>query len=462
MILKILKNNKYFILYLLFVVLILSQLGFNFPVPWEDESAFVFQAISFSQTGSLFTNILSDSKIIMWIQPGYMILQAFFYKLFGFSFELARFISWIFYLSSIVLFYKIIKNFFNEKLIFLSLLIFVLPSGLAIANVARMDGLILLILLSCVYFLFKKNYITTLSFMILGILIHFNIVYFSIVLVSTMALDFSKFRSVRFLFTKNKYDYIFLILSILMFLAYLLFIYFNLVDYKNDMAFQFARKLNRTPFYFDIQNIIILIVMFSVSFYFFIIKHRNFVILSSTGFSLFLLYANGQEMWYIFFLYLSICFFFVLFIAFFKNKYIKYSLSVIFILTILIKLFVGDFVGMNLRYYDTNYLDTKTKNNICNKIIELKEKNNIENMSIYINNGNDLFFYNFAKRNNIYLVHLLPKEISKYRDVDIAVYIHREKDPSWLKSFKKKISYRVAKIVSNKNREVKITLYEKN
>ena len=48
--------------------------GQTFPIPWDDESSFTLQAISWAESNTFFTKALHDDRIIMWMNPGYMIL----------------------------------------------------------------------------------------------------------------------------------------------------------------------------------------------------------------------------------------------------------------------------------------------------------------------------------------------------------------------------------------------------
>lgn len=456
----LIKNHLGITFYLLTILIILHGLGFNFPIPWDDEPSFIFQAIAFAENNSLFTNILSDSKTIMWMQPGYILLHGLIYKLFGYSFELSRMISWVFYIMSIILFYNLIRKSSNYFLSYFALLIFLLPSGLAIGNVARMDVMILFLYLLSIQFLIEKKYILLISMIIIGLLTHFNTIYLLIALSIIFIYDYFENNKIATFLYASKTSYVILFLSIILLVLYLVFIYLNFSDYQSDMAYQFARKLDRIPFYLNYKNILIIISMSIIIIFFFIKKNRVFLILTSTGLSLFILFVNGQEMWYSFFLLISVSLFFVTLINYTKIRSVKIILMILFF-SLFIKLELLDFSGMYLRYYPSSYIDLETKQMISEEILKIKNQYKIKNMKIYVNVGNSLFFYNFTKKNGISLIHLLPEKIQKHRDVDIAIYIYRNNYPSWLKNYETQAQYDVAKIVSTQNGKLDIILRKK-
>ena len=48
--------------------------GAWFPPPWPDESAFGWQAIAFSEHGSLVSPELNPHRVVHWMPPGYAVL----------------------------------------------------------------------------------------------------------------------------------------------------------------------------------------------------------------------------------------------------------------------------------------------------------------------------------------------------------------------------------------------------
>ena len=54
--------------------------GFEFPIPWNDETAFISQAFALSTDNTLYVWGLNQERTVMWMPPGYMILLSIFYK----------------------------------------------------------------------------------------------------------------------------------------------------------------------------------------------------------------------------------------------------------------------------------------------------------------------------------------------------------------------------------------------
>ena len=69
------------------------QLGFKYPMPWPDEGSFLWQAISFQENNTLFATELNPDRPVFWMPPGYMVWSGFLFKITGFSFVFARFLS---------------------------------------------------------------------------------------------------------------------------------------------------------------------------------------------------------------------------------------------------------------------------------------------------------------------------------------------------------------------------------
>ncbi len=84
--------------------------GFEYPIPWNDEVAFIAQAFSLSTENTLYVWGLNQEQVVMWMPPGYMIMLAGVYKLFGYSFELTRWISSVLYFICILTILYIVRN----------------------------------------------------------------------------------------------------------------------------------------------------------------------------------------------------------------------------------------------------------------------------------------------------------------------------------------------------------------
>ena len=84
---------------LVFGVLLLAALvvrlcmPFEFPIPWNDETVFIAPAHTLSIEGTFFVDALNAERVVMWMPPGYMLLLAGVFKVVGYSFDIARWVS---------------------------------------------------------------------------------------------------------------------------------------------------------------------------------------------------------------------------------------------------------------------------------------------------------------------------------------------------------------------------------
>src|SRR5438105_2633552 len=69
--------------------------GLTMPVPWPDESAFLWQAIAVQRTNSLFAPELNALREVFWMPPGYMIAVGALFKITGASLVAARWFSMV-------------------------------------------------------------------------------------------------------------------------------------------------------------------------------------------------------------------------------------------------------------------------------------------------------------------------------------------------------------------------------
>jgi 4-amino-4-deoxy-L-arabinose transferase-like glycosyltransferase len=69
------------------------MLGFQFPPPWPDETGFIAAAFALARTGSFFDAGLNPDRVVMWMPPGYMVLLASVFRVFGYSFAAVRWVS---------------------------------------------------------------------------------------------------------------------------------------------------------------------------------------------------------------------------------------------------------------------------------------------------------------------------------------------------------------------------------
>ena len=74
--------------------------GLTFPIPWPDEGTFLWQALAFADGNTLFAPQVHPDRHIMWMPPGYMIVQGLIFKWASFSLEWARWLSAIYLMGA--------------------------------------------------------------------------------------------------------------------------------------------------------------------------------------------------------------------------------------------------------------------------------------------------------------------------------------------------------------------------
>jgi hypothetical protein len=224
------------------ILTVRGWLGFQFPVPWNDETGFIAQAYALAHTGSLFDPGLNPDRIVMWMPPGYMVLLAGLFRLFGYSFAIVRWLSAAAMLGSLGVCFALIatQTRFALKLALATAacVAFVSPSMLIAANIGRMEALFcLLMLLSLLAAVHGRSYIAA-SLVAGSVTIHFNAVYFLLpfcVLALRHLLE-------RHLPRPRVTDLAAAACAILALAAYGALIAANMPGFREDMAFQFAAK----------------------------------------------------------------------------------------------------------------------------------------------------------------------------------------------------------------------------
>ena len=153
--------------------------GFTFPVPWPDEAVFVQQAASFQQHNSLFSPNLSDSRHILWMPPGYMVVLGMLFKIFGSSLFVARFFSLLLIIASFVLLVWLLREHpARFHFLFLTGLFFLNRFFIVTANIARMEPLLILGLVVAIVLFYNRKSVTALTVLLALPLVHPNGLYF--------------------------------------------------------------------------------------------------------------------------------------------------------------------------------------------------------------------------------------------------------------------------------------------
>ncbi len=281
------------------VIFIRIGRAFEYPIPWSDETSFIAQAYSLYTTGSLFNYGLNPERALMWMPPGYMVLLAATYKILGYSFDISRWVSSLFYIAAYIvtlkLAYKIAQGRSLLFLTFITTFCFMSPYGLAISNIARMESLyIFLFSLSSLCYL-NGYRLAGLSLALIAATVHFNAFYF-LLPYTAYALHSVIFRK-KITFHLSELAAASVSVSILA--LYLILIFNNLHGFIEDMQFQFgwkslSRAEDTTPLLLISISLIFALIVLAF------INKRNAdpIVIACFGVAHILLKLNGYNMWY--------------------------------------------------------------------------------------------------------------------------------------------------------------------
>ena len=225
-------------------VLINRQAGLSFPTPWPDEAHFLWQANAISTNNTLFAPELNTERTIMWMPPGYMFLTGLMFKITGTSLESARILSLIAMIVFFVLLVEFLVGFGHRwYALVLASLFFLNAQFIACGNVARMEALLLLAVISAFLLIQRGRCNTGLAILGLSPLLHFNGFFFLLAGLSYILFIVPAKEWTRLLNRK-------LLMAALIVLAgwisYAFIIYANWESFVQDMSYQFGRKSERS------------------------------------------------------------------------------------------------------------------------------------------------------------------------------------------------------------------------
>jgi hypothetical protein len=281
------------------VIFARTALAFEFPLPWPDESAFVSQAFALERTGSLAVYALNPDRTIMWMPPGYMVLLAVIFKLFGYSFGLARWVSSILFIAAygctLIVINRLLTGWKLAIVAIFSVSVFLTPFTIVDANVARMESLYTFLFLAALLVSMRGMPAIGACIVVATAVVHFNAVYFTIPFV-VFGL-FCLFR--RQPIALRRRDLVAMALSALIIGSYGIFCFENLSGFQADMQYQFQLKASH-PFRGDAADIALMILLLIVPLVQITLR-RAFtpaVFVSLFGAAFFFMALYGQEMWY--------------------------------------------------------------------------------------------------------------------------------------------------------------------
>lgn len=224
-------------------VLINRQAGLSFPTPWPDEAHFLWQANGISINNTLFAPELNTERTIMWMPPGYMFLTGLLFKITGTSLESARFLSLIAMIFFFVLLVQFLAGFGHRwYTLVLASLFFLNAQFIACGNVARMEALLLLAVISAFLLIQRERYNIGLAILGLSPLLHFNGFFFLLgglayILYLVPIKEWTRLFNRKLLMTA--------LIVLAGWISYALIIHANWESFVQDMSYQFSRKSER-------------------------------------------------------------------------------------------------------------------------------------------------------------------------------------------------------------------------
>ena len=222
-------------------------IGNKFPSSWEDEAAFVFQAIAFADHGKLATPMLLNGQEVMWMPPGYMILMGWIFYFLDFLAAspvlTARFVSFIASALFVLFMYLSLRQRkVSAEFSFLgAAAVSLIPPVIAISNIGRMDSIILMLgFLSLILYL-NNMIVLWILVLLVAPLFHPNGFYFWPAALPSLSKSYFERRLII--------DWKIILCVVgagILWGAYAFYVESNWVQFLNQMQFQFERKLGRS------------------------------------------------------------------------------------------------------------------------------------------------------------------------------------------------------------------------
>lgn len=156
-----------------------QKASFFCPAPWPDEGQFLWPAISFQRSNTLFAPQINPDMTIMWMPPGYMVWHGLIFKFTGVSLHLVRWLSAVYILGGM---YFLLRTIMPYGLRWIALYltgVFLLSKWFILSgNMARMEGLVILMVGASFFLLEKKHHYKALALLSVSPLVHPNALYF--------------------------------------------------------------------------------------------------------------------------------------------------------------------------------------------------------------------------------------------------------------------------------------------
>ena len=278
--------------------------GLTLPVPWSDETSFLWPAINFAQQNTFLAPELNPDRAILWMPPGYMLVLGLLLKIIPFSIIFVRWMSWIFLSFAYILIILWIRRYRLAGIAILLLSLFWLNGAFVCAgNIARMDGLLLFLVTLGFFLCARGDLWKGLPLLACSVLVHPNGIYFF-----AGAVGATLFQPIQWK-RPSRADFGFILTGLLAWGAYGFYVYSQWPDFSSDMAMQFSRKADRDPLSLLLQwPTLGYLSLYATIGFVTLLKYRRYLFPVTFGFCAFFLSIIGHEMWYEIYLQLGFLF----------------------------------------------------------------------------------------------------------------------------------------------------------
>jgi hypothetical protein len=282
--------------------------GYNLPTPWPDEAHFIWQANAVAEHFSLLAPELNPDRIIFWMPHGYLIILGLVIKLFGLSLAVARTFSFFTALAAVGMLVVMLKRYLGSTFALLLSVPFVLGTPfVACGNIARMESLLLAMILASMLCLMHRRLVSGIALLALTPLIHPSGVPFLIAGLATLPYLVGMPGVWR---RPTKSELAAIAFVLIAWGAYALLLSAHWTDFSHDMSYQMWRKSRR-----DIMSVLLaptsisLALAVAVGAFYGIRRKLKSLVLLAVVVPAWWVAAVGGEMWYrVFYSVASLCF----------------------------------------------------------------------------------------------------------------------------------------------------------
>jgi hypothetical protein len=153
--------------------------GLTLPNPWNDEARVFWPSKALVETGTFLVPELNPEREAMLYGGGDAAAFGIFMKVFGFSLQSARWLSWVCTMGAWLAVAGIIWTFpWRHLLLGIAGLFFLAPAHVVAGNMARSEGIVLLLVSVAYWRLVKDRPIQAIFLCGLGVIVHPNALYF--------------------------------------------------------------------------------------------------------------------------------------------------------------------------------------------------------------------------------------------------------------------------------------------